>query len=202
MGANLSLVGYSYVVQTFVLTYVTANLGLPRNTGLLGVVLGAGLGAATMPAFGALADRIGARRVIMAGAAFSALFAFPFFWLLDTRETALVWLAIVLGLAVGVGSMFGPIAAFYHDLFETRVRYTGLVFARETTGAVVGGLTPLIATALVAWSGGSPWPVALYMIITVLIPLVAVYLADEPSRQIHQTSGPVVHGRALSEHAS
>ncbi|MBV8397836.1 MAG: MHS family MFS transporter [Acetobacteraceae bacterium] len=202
MGANLSLVGYSYVVQTFVLTYVTADLGLPRNTGLLGVVLGAGLGAATMPAFGALADRIGARRVIMAGAAFSALFAFPFFWLLDTRETALVWLAIVLGLAVGVGSMFGPIAAFYHDLFQTRVRYTGLVFARETTGAVVGGLTPLIATALVAWSGGSPWPVALYMIVTVLIPLVAVYFADEPSRQIDQTSGPVVHGRALSEHAS
>ena len=128
----------------------------------------------------------------MAGATFSALFAFPFFWLLDTRETALIWLAIVLGLAVAVASMFGPIAAFYHDLFETRVRYTGLVFARETTGAIVGGLTPLIATALVAWSGGRPWPVALYMIVTVLIPLIAVYLADEPSPRLDETSGLAV----------
>jgi MHS family shikimate/dehydroshikimate transporter-like MFS transporter len=77
--------------------------------------------------------------------------------------------------------MFGPIAAFYHDLFETRVRYTGLVFARETTGAIVGGLTPLVATALVAWTGGKPWPVMLYMIVTVIIPFISVYLADEPS---------------------
>jgi MFS family permease len=200
MGANLSLVGYSYVVQTFVLTYVTANLGLPRNTGLLGVVLGAALGAVTMPMFGALADRIGARRVIIAGAAFSALFAFPFFWLLDTRETALVWLAIVLGLAVAVASVFGPIAAFYHDLFETRVRYTGLVFARETTGSIVGGFTPLIATALVAWSGGHPWPVALYMIVTVLIPLIAVYLADEPSPVLDEISGAAVTPR-VNAHA-
>jgi MFS transporter, MHS family, shikimate and dehydroshikimate transport protein len=195
MGANLSLVGYSYVVQTFVLTYVTVNLGLARNTALIGVVVGAALGAVTMPMFGALSDRIGTRRVIMAGAAFSALFAFPFFWLLDTRQTALVWLAIVLGLAVAVASVFGPIAAFYHDLFETRVRYTGLVFARETTGAIVGGLTPLIATALAAWSGGRPWPVALYMIVTVLIPLIAVYFTDEPSPQPGEASGPVVMPR-------
>jgi MFS transporter, MHS family, shikimate and dehydroshikimate transport protein len=181
MGANLSLVGYSYVVQTFVLTYLTTNLGLPGQTGLLGVVIAAAIGVFTIPMFGALADRIGARRVIMAGAVFAALHSVVFFSLLDTRETALVWLAIALGLAVGVASMFGPIAAFYHDLFETRVRYTGLVFARETTGAIVGGLTPLVATALVAWTGGQPWPVMLYMIVTVIIPFISVYLADEPS---------------------
>ena len=180
MGANLSLVGYSYVVQTFVLTYLTTYLGLPAQTGLLGVVIAAALGAVTMPMFGALADRTGTRRVIMGGAAFAALHSAAFFWLLDTKVTALIWLAIVLGLAVGVASMFGPIAAFYHDLFETRVRYTGLVFARETTGAVVGGVTPLLATALVAWTGGSPWPVAVYMATTVIIPLVCVYFADEP----------------------
>ena len=119
-------------LQTFVLSYVTVTLGLPGNVGLLGVVIAAAIGAVTIPMFGALADRIGARRVIMAGAMFAIAHSIVFFWLLDTQITALVWLAIVLGLAVGVASMFGPIAAFYHDLFETRVRYTGLVFARET----------------------------------------------------------------------
>jgi MFS transporter, MHS family, shikimate and dehydroshikimate transport protein len=179
MGTNLALVGYSYVVQTYVLAYITTDLGLSRNIGLLGVVIAAAVGAVTMPLFGALADRIGTRQVIMAGAIGSALFAFPFFWMLDTRETGLIWLAIVIGLSLGVGSIFGPIAAFYSELFDTRIRYTGLVFAREVSGSVVGGFTPLIATSLVLWSGGKSWPVSVYMVVTVLIPLLCVYLAKD-----------------------
>lgn len=176
MGANLSLVGFSYVVQTFVLVYATQHLKLPPDIALTGVVIGAACGAVTMPLFGALSDRIGSRPVMMGGAVFSTAFAFPFFWMLDTRNTALIWIAITIGLAVCVASMFGPIGAFYHNLFPTRIRYSGLVFAREMTGAIVGGPTPLIATALLAWAG-APWPIALYMIATVLIPLVAVYAA-------------------------
>ena len=179
MGANLSLVGYSYVVQTFVLAYITTNLGLSRNIGLIGVVIGAAIGVVTMPLFGALADRVGTRQVIMWGAAASALFAFPFFWMLETRETGMIWLAIVIGLSFCVGSMFGPIAAFYSELFDTRIRYTGLVFAREVSGSIVGGFTPLIATSLVLWSGGQSWPVSIYMVVTVLIPLICVYLARD-----------------------
>jgi MFS family permease len=179
MGANLSLVGYSYVVQTFVLSYTTTTLGLSRNVGLIGVVIAAAIGAVTMPLFGALADRVGTRRVIMTGAAASALFAFPFFAMLDTRDTATIWLAIVIGLSFGVGSMFGPIAAFYSELFDTRIRYTGLVFAREVSGSIVGGFTPLISASLVLWAGGKSWPVAIYMIVTVLIPLLCVYLARD-----------------------
>jgi MHS family shikimate/dehydroshikimate transporter-like MFS transporter len=142
MGANLGLVGFSYVVQTFVLAYASGFLGLPSTVGLVGVLLGAAIGAVTMPMFGAVADRIGPRPVIMSGAAFSAVFAFPFFWLLDTKVMVLVWLAIIVGLGVCVASMFGPIAAFYTGLFPTRYRYSGLVFAWETTGAVIGGRPP------------------------------------------------------------
>ncbi len=179
MGVNLSLVGYSYVVQTFVLSYVTVNLHLPSNVGLIGVVIAAALGAITMPIFGAIADRFTARRVIMVGAIASAIFAFPFFWLLDTRQTGLIWLSIALGLSVGVASMFGPIAAFYADLFDTRLRYTGLIFSREVSGSIVGGFTPLLATVLVAASGGKTWAVSIYMIVTVLIPFVCAYLARD-----------------------
>lgn len=179
MGVNLALVGYSYVVQTYVLTYITSTLGMSRNVGLIGVVLAAAGGAITMPMFGALADRIGARQVIIVGATASALFAFPFFWMLETRDPVTIWIAIFLGLAIGVGSIFGPIASFYSELFETRLRYTGLVFAREVSGSVVGGFTPFLATLLVAWSGGQSWPVSVYMIVTVVIPLICAYLAKD-----------------------
>jgi MHS family shikimate/dehydroshikimate transporter-like MFS transporter len=193
MGANLGLVGFSYVVQTFVLAYASGFLGLPSTVGLVGVLLGAAIGAVTMPMFGAVADRIGPRPVIMSGAAFSAVFAFPFFWLLDTKVMVLVWLAIIVGLGVCVASMFGPIAAFYTGLFPTRYRYSGLVFARETTGAVIGGPTPLIATALLAWAG-SPWPVAVYMIVTVVIPFVAVAASDVPGPE-RKASRPATDDR-------
>lgn len=158
--------------------------------GRIGVFIGATMAAMTIPLFGALADRFGACRVIMAGTAASALFAFPFFWMLDTRETWAIWLAIVIGLSFGVASVSGSIAAFYSGLFETRIRYTGLVFCREVSGRIVGGFTPLLATSLVLWSGGSSWPVSVYMIATALAGFLCAYLARElvdvrkPSRQM------------------
>jgi MHS family shikimate/dehydroshikimate transporter-like MFS transporter len=179
MGINLPLVGYSYVLQTYVLTYITTNLGLSRNVGLVGVFVAAALAAMTIPVYGALADRVGARQVIMAGATGSALFAFPFFWMLDTRAPWVIWLAIVIGLSFGVASISGSIAAFYSELFDTRIRYTGLVFAREVSGGVIGGFTPLIATSLVLWNGGASWPVSVYMIVTALAALVCAYLARD-----------------------
>jgi len=95
--------------------------------------------------------------------------------MLDTRETWAIWLAIV----IGVASVSGSIAAFYSGLFETRIRYTGLVFSREVSGGIVGGFTPLIATSLVLWSGGSSWPVSVYMIVTVLAGFLCAYLARD-----------------------
>ncbi len=132
-----------------------------------------------MPTFGALSDRIGRRPVYLAGAAFSALFAFPFFWLLDTRQTALVWLAVVLGFSVGHGAMYGPQASFFSELFGTRVRYSGASLGYQLASVFAGGLSPLIATALLSWSGGKPWPIAAYMVAMALITLVSVYLAAE-----------------------
>jgi len=106
-------------------------------------------------------------------------FAFPFFWMLNTGETWVVWLAIVIGLSFGVASVSGSIAAFYSELFETRIRFTGFVLAREVSGAVVGGFIPLLATSRVIWSDGRSWPVSIYMIVTVLIGFLCAYLSRD-----------------------
>ena len=198
MGINLPLVGYSYVVQIYVLAYVTTNLGLSRNVGVIGVFVAAMIAAVTIPFYGALADRIGSRQVIMAGATGSALFAFPFFWMLDTRETWMIWLAIAIGLSLGVASISGSIAAFYSELFDTRIRYTGLVFAREVSGAVIGGFTPLIATSLVLWSGGSSWPVSIYMIVTALTASWCAYLAGGPADAAQRSTKTAINRDALA----
>jgi MFS transporter, MHS family, shikimate and dehydroshikimate transport protein len=179
MGARLAENGFFYVYSVFALVYVTEQLHLPKSTILTGVLLATGCELVTIPFFGALSDRVGRRPVYMLGAAFSALFSFPFFWLLDTQQTGLIWLAVVLGLSVGHGAMYGPQASFFSELFGARVRYSGASLGYQLASVFAGGLSPLIATALLSWSGGKPWPISTYMMGMACMTLVSVYLAAE-----------------------
>jgi hypothetical protein len=110
------------------------------------------------------------------------LFAFPFFWLLDTENTILIWLALTLGLAIGHSAMWGPQASFFSEAFSTRVRYSGTSFVYQFSGIASSALTPLIATALLGWAGGSPWLVAMFVIVYAAISFISTYLASETYR--------------------
>ena len=90
-----------------------------------------------------------------------------------------MWLALVVALVSGHSPMYGPQGAFLSELFGTRVRYSGASLGYQLASVFAGGLSPLIATALLSWSGGKPWPIAMYMVAMALITLVSVYLAAE-----------------------
>ena len=177
MGMRIAENGTFYVLTVFVLTYVAGQLGLDQNTGLIGVLIAAALGLLTIPLFGALSDKIGRRRVYLIGAVFSLVFAFPFFWMLNTGSSVLIWLAIVLGVNIGHDAMYGPQAAFFSELFGTRVRYSGASLGYQLASVLAGGLSPLIATALLGYYGWQA--VALYTAGMAVITVVATYLAAE-----------------------
>ncbi len=177
MGMRIAENGTFYVLTVFVLTYVAGELGMDQNTGLIGVLIAATIGLFTIPLFGALSDRIGRRRVYLIGAVFSLIFAFPFFWMLNTGSPVLIWLAIILGVNIGHDAMYGPQAAFFSELFGTRVRYSGASLGYQLASVLAGGLSPLIATFLLGYYG---WPaVALYTAGMAVITVVATYLAAE-----------------------
>jgi MHS family shikimate/dehydroshikimate transporter-like MFS transporter len=136
IGMRIAENGSFFVFSVFVLAYATEQLGLANSMVLTGVMIAAAIQLFVVPAWGALSDRVGRRPVYLFGAAFTLMFAFPFFWLINTKMTILVWLAIVLALAVGHAAMYGPQAAFLPELFGTRIRYSGTAMAFITVVAV------------------------------------------------------------------
>ena len=182
MGMRIAENGVFYIFTVFVLAYAEDTLKLGKSTMLTGVAIAAAVGLFTVPLWGSLSDRFGRKPLYMAGAVFSTLFAFPFFMLVDTKETVLVWLAIVLGVNVGHDLMYGPQAAYYSEMFGTRVRYSGASLGYQLASVLSGGFAPLIAAALLAANNDDPTLVALYMIAVSLITLVATLAAPETYR--------------------
>jgi MFS family permease len=151
---------------------------VPRASVLNGVLLASVAEFLVIPAYGLLSDRLGRRPVYLAGALGLAAFSFPFFWMLDTGNATIIALAIMIGLVVQ-SAMYAPQAAFFSELFGTEVRYTGASIGYHMASPFAGGLAPLVCIALLKWSDGRSWPIALYMIGMSAITLVSVWLAAE-----------------------
>jgi MFS transporter, MHS family, shikimate and dehydroshikimate transport protein len=168
-----------YLISVFALAYVTGNLQVASQIGLLANMVAAGVQFCITPLYGALSDRIGRRPIYLFGAVLHMVLAFPFFWLLDTRNPALIVLAFVLGYAVANGALFATQPAFFSELFGTRVRYSGISIGYQFSAIFAGGLAPFIATALTAASGGQPWLVAGYYFLVAAITFVTTLVARE-----------------------
>lgn len=179
IGINLTY----YLFITFVVAYGTNPnyLGLPYSTLLLAILIGSTGQLVALPLAGYLSDRVGRSRVYISGAAGLALFAFPFWMLVDTGEFWLITVAMFIGLGVLHSLMYGVQPAFFAETFSTDVRYSGVSLGIQTGSVIGGAFAPMVATALLAQFG---WPsVALYMIAGCLITLASVHLLARRNRE-------------------
>ncbi|WP_426345911.1 MFS transporter [Cronobacter universalis] len=167
-----------YIFSTFVVSYATTTLAYEKSQALESVTLAALVATVLIPVMGLLSDKIGRKRMYAVSVMLLGAFIVPWFMLLDTGTT---W-GIVLATVIAFGVLWAPITAVLgtlcSEIFHARVRYTGITLGYQLGAALAGGTAPLIATGLLAHSGGDWTPVAWYLAVTVAISLLAILCAS------------------------
>ncbi len=187
-----------YLFTTFVITYGVVHLKLDKGLILNGITIAAVIELFTIPLFGALSDRVGRRMWYLVGCVIMAAFAFPYFALMNTLNSGLVVLSIVISLALCHAWVYGPQAALIAERFGTRSRYSGASLGYQLAAPFAGGLAPIIALLLLNGKtnlaslglpkvtiniGSGSWQaVSIYMIVLGAISLLSVLGLQELTR--------------------
>jgi MFS family permease len=138
-------------LTVFVISYAV-QAGFERQTVLNALTASSLVAIAGTLVFSALSDRYGRRPLVLTGALALTVWSFALFPLIDSRSTALLVLAVVVGQGLAHACMYGPLAALYSELFPTGTRYTGASVGYQVAG-IGAGVAPLVFAAVLAGGG-------------------------------------------------
>jgi MFS transporter, MHS family, shikimate and dehydroshikimate transport protein len=176
MGARYIDGVFFNVMGVFSITYLVNTLDVSRDVALLGVSVAAFVMCFFIPLFGHISDRVGRTKTYFYGSLITGFSALPAFWLMTISEgnTLIIWLAITIPFGIFYAAVYGPEAALFAELFEPKVRYTGMSFIYQFSGIFSSGITPMIATYLIALNDGSPYFLVGYVIFTGIVSAISV----------------------------
>jgi MFS transporter, MHS family, shikimate and dehydroshikimate transport protein len=178
-GLRLSQIALFVLLTTYSLTYLQESFGKGSGVGLIAVLISSALGFISTPGWAMLSDRVGRRPPYLFGALAGVVALALFFVAAGTGSAIAVVASIVFGINVVHDAMYGPQAAWFAELFDTRVRYSGSSLGYQIGAVLSGGFAPLIAAALLAAGGGSPWLIVVYFAVLAAITVAAALAAAE-----------------------
>lgn len=182
-GAKFVETGPFYIFTTFIVGYGVASLDVSFEFMMLSIMAVSVLTTIMIPVMGSLSDRVGRRKMFLIGAAAMLIYAFPYFFIVNTHEPMLVILATFIGLVVIWPPITAILGTMFSESFSKEVRYTGVTLGYQIGAAVAGGSAPLIAEFLMNQFDGSSIPVSLYIIMTAVVSLVAVFALQGETAQ-------------------
>ena len=185
--ASIAAPAIGYLVSVYMVSYGTAQLGLPTTT-MLWILVGVSVGwIVMMLAAGLAGDRYGRKPTFVVGAVIAVVWAYPLFVLVDTGSVPLIVVSLVVITAANA-IMAGPQPVLITEMFPIRLRYSGSSISYMIGSVVGGGLAPLLATALFAEYGTSV-AVSTLMAVIALVSLLAILPAGRRVLQAGETSG-------------
>lgn len=173
MGENAGF----YIYSLFIITYVTEILGQERQNGLTAVMIGQGAAVVAIPLLAVYADKIGRKPMLVGASVATIVWAFAFFYLLNTGQMWGIIAAAVGGLLI-FAAYSSVIGAFFSELFPTDVRYSGTSVAYNIASLIAGSLSPIIALALYR-QFGTGYAIGFYLAFMGLVSIISVSFARE-----------------------
>ena len=185
MGARYIDGVFFNIFGVFSITYLTNTIKIDRTEALMGVMASAVVMCFCIPFFGRLSDRIGRSKVFFWGALITGVSSIPAFWIMlhHADNPLLLWCSVIIPLGVLYSAVYGPEAALFCDLFDAKVRYTGISFVYQFSGIFASGLTPIIATYLLKTGNGEPWHIVGYILFASLVSAVSVAMIGKGGSQ-------------------
>ena len=175
----LNAVGF-YLILSYMPTYLSEQLHVGHTASF--VIASITLAGYIVFIFGmgALSDRFGRKRVLIAASICFAVGTVPLFGALGV--VGLVGIALIqIVLAAFLTMNDGTLPTFLAEIFPTRVRYSGFAFSFNTANALFGGTAPFVATLLIKLTGSNLAP-AWYLAAAALVAMAAMAMARETAR--------------------
>lgn len=170
-----------YVFTTFAISYGTEYLQLDKQFLTNTILLVAIVEIIVILYAAHLSDKYNRKVVFYIGSLLTILVAFPFFWLMDTKITVLVVVAMCVSI-LGAGAVYGPLAAMIAECFPANLRYSGTSLGYQLSAAIQG-VSPLLCVYLLNTFSSSV-PISIYLIVACLISIVAVSMLGKNTNQI------------------
>lgn len=145
-GGTTAMGGTYYIVTTYMLSAVSAQVGVERSTALACLLAAAAVQALCIPLFGWLAGRVNPGFLMLGSVILIGAWAFPLVFLVTSGIPVLIGAGFAVYM-VFQAMMYGPMGSAFPALFDTRIRYTGLGMGLNI-GGVLGGITPIFAAQL------------------------------------------------------
>lgn len=186
IGAKVVETAPFYIFGTFVISYATTQLDFTYVEALIAVMVATVVTTVLIPIMGSLSDKVGRKKMYIYGVLAMFIYAFPYFLLLHQGT----FITLLISTVIGLGVIWAPITAvlgtMFSEIFDAKVRYTGITLGYQIGAALAGGTAPLVATALLLEFNNSWIPIALYIMLTAIISLISVW-AIRDSKKTEKT---------------
>jgi MFS family permease len=157
-----------YTGQFYALYFLQTALKIDYVTSYIIIAAALLIGTPFFIVFGRLSDKIGRKKIMMAGCLIAAVTYVPIYMAMNHFANPVNYVALtllVLVQVIYVTMVYGPIAAFLVELFPAKIRYTSMSLPYHLGNGEFGGFTPLIASSIVAATGsmyaGLAYPIAI-----------------------------------------